>query len=289
MVAVGMKGAVEEVLSSRAARLVGLEEIKDGVRSALGRYRQARRTERTHQEEARELLGTALATGRVVLRGEVGSLRHEAAMALAEVCRVRSTRALALRAQLRGDADQQRQEVQLGLSQQRDRLASATARLHQELREHGAEVQRRVQDLTGGTRRSLRSTRHVRREDGRAQSHNLRLAVANIRSGVAGLRQGVAEARSAIKTDLGQARGEWQRTSAPAGQPEIEPASAPPASVVADLPEKVFAYLADRPDGARMQEMEECLGTSRFKLMRALRTLEEEGKVLREGGLYHAR
>lgn len=289
MLAIGMKAAVEEVLSSRAARLAGLQEIKEGVRTALGRYCQARGDERSRQEEARQFLGTALATGRVALRGEVGSLRHEAAMALARVCQARSSRAMALLAQLRGEAQQRRQEVQQGLSQQRERLTDDAARLRQELREHGEEVQRRVQELRGETEQALRNTRHVRGENGRAQSHNLRLAVGAIRSGVAGV-------RSAMKADLARARVEWVRTTpvpaAPAGPapglPVMEPTLGPPAPV-ADLPEKAFAYLADHPDGVRMREMEECLGTTRFKVMRALRTLEEEGKVRREGGLYYAR
>lgn len=54
------------------------------------------------------------------------------------------------------------------------------------------------------------------------------------------------------------------------------------------LRERVFAYLADNPDGSRLVEMETELGASRFQMSRVLSSLMDENKVEKRDLLYFA-
>jgi len=54
------------------------------------------------------------------------------------------------------------------------------------------------------------------------------------------------------------------------------------------LIDQVFAHLADRPDGARLTELEEEFGASRFEMARVIRRLTDEGKVEKRDMLYFA-
>ena len=95
-----------------------------------------------------------------------------------------------------------------------------------------------------------------------------------------------------VRADMAAARAEWRRVFvAPAPPVPAPPVAVAPAPPVVEKPptERVFTYLAEHPDGARVRELEEALGVPRSQLEEALHSLMEEGKVRRERGLYFAR
>ncbi|MFQ5875673.1 MAG: hypothetical protein ACE5JL_17995 [Dehalococcoidia bacterium] len=55
-----------------------------------------------------------------------------------------------------------------------------------------------------------------------------------------------------------------------------------------DLSNRVFAYLANHPDGARLVELEKEFGVSRFQMSRVIKNLINEGKVEKRKTLYFA-
>ena len=293
MVTTGMKAAVEALLSSREARRRDLRECGESVHCALDGCREALQDEKARQAEARAALFTVLAKGRTALKGEVGTLHQEASEALLRVRQAGLEQAMALRAHLEDQARQQRAQVQQGLSAQREQRLDVTSHLHRELTGHQAGLQRQAKHVRLEAQESLRSTMHGRREKGRELFRSLHTAVG-------GLRQEVGQARSGMQADLAQARAQWQRTAPTAHAGPVAPP--PPVPAVTELgpgplaaegsprlAERVFTYLADRPDGVRVGEMEEHLEASRSRVMRALRSLLEEGKVRRDDDLYFAR
>ena len=277
MVTTGMKGAVEALLSSREARRSSLQGLRESVRDA-------RQDEMARQEEAMAALLATLATGRAALKGEAGTLRQEAAEGLLRMCQPRSDQARALHALLGDEARQQRALVQQGLSDQKEQRLGTVSRLHTGL-------QRQAKALTGEVQKSLRGTIRLRREKGRELFRSLHTAVG-------GLRQEVGQARSGMQADLAQARAQWQRTGsafpAQAGlPPRMAATESGPGPVVVEaaprLAKRIFACLADRPDGIRVKELVEQVGVGRTRVVRALRSLIEEGKIRKEDDLYFAR
>ncbi|MDP2727667.1 MAG: hypothetical protein Q8P59_09000 [Dehalococcoidia bacterium] len=92
--------------------------------------------------------------------------------------------------------------------------------------------------------------------------------------------------------------GATAQTIMPPSPVEVTPAAAAPARPVQETVEetaefvalrnRVFKYLANRPDGARLVEMESEMGASRFQMSRALRSLMDENKVEKRDLLYFA-
>ena len=69
--------------------------------------------------------------------------------------------------------------------------------------------------------------------------------------------------------------------------PAAEVAEAP-AEIETDLTGRVFAFVADNPDGVRLTEMEVQFGLSRFAAARVANDLIEEGKLEKRDLLYFA-
>ncbi|MDO8692407.1 MAG: hypothetical protein Q7R39_20745, partial [Dehalococcoidia bacterium] len=122
-----------------------------------------------------------------------------------------------------------------------------------------------------------------------------------------------AEVRTELKdfqTEHLAVQAEWQKlattlhstmggASKTAVAPRVTaPTPAPPTATaepaVEDNPElavlrnRVFEHLADRPDGARLVEVEETLGASRFQMSRVLRSLMDDNMVEKRDMLYFA-
>lgn len=72
-----------------------------------------------------------------------------------------------------------------------------------------------------------------------------------------------------------------EEAMARAEAPEVTPE-------MAELRDRVFAYLADHPDGTRMTELEEEFGLARIQMARVLRTLMDDNKVEKRDLLYFA-
>jgi hypothetical protein len=65
-------------------------------------------------------------------------------------------------------------------------------------------------------------------------------------------------------------------------------AVAPSPSVEGELLNRVFAYLANHPDGTRMTELEQVFGVPRIQMARVLKSLMDQNKVQKRGLLYFA-
>ena len=110
----------------------------------------------------------------------------------------------------------------------------------------------------------------------------------------------VAEGKAATQARLKElagiqagARDEWQELAATMqakrGVPVAEGKAV--AEVHPDfvaLRHRVFAYLADRPDGTRMTELEREFGIARIKMAWVIKNLMDEGKVKKQDLLYFA-
>jgi len=74
--------------------------------------------------------------------------------------------------------------------------------------------------------------------------------------------------------------------------PEEMPLEAPPVvaekAPVGELRDRVFAYLADHPDGTRLVELEEEFGVARIQAARVVRELMDDNKVEKRDLLYFA-
>jgi len=72
--------------------------------------------------------------------------------------------------------------------------------------------------------------------------------------------------------------------------PPVEelPEEMPPEVPVAELRDRVFAYLADHPDGTRLVELEEEFGLTRIEMARVIRALIDDNKVEKLELLYFA-
>jgi len=67
--------------------------------------------------------------------------------------------------------------------------------------------------------------------------------------------------------------------------PEEAVAEAVPAG---ELRDRVFSYLADHPDGAKLVEIEEALGIARIRVANVIRELIDDNKVEKREMLYFA-
>ncbi len=120
------------------------------------------------------------------------------------------------------------------------------------------------------------------------------------------LAKGSAQRRSKVASMLGEfAQGDAERRSdvatihemvwgkAPARKmaaPAVEelPKEMPPEAPVGELRDRVFAYLADHPDGTRLTELEEAFGIARVQIARVIRGLIDNNKVDKRDLLYFA-
>ena len=57
---------------------------------------------------------------------------------------------------------------------------------------------------------------------------------------------------------------------------------------VGELRDRVFAYLADHPDGTKLTELEEEFGLARIQIARIVRALIDDNKVEKRDLLYFA-
>ena len=274
MVAVGMQATVDGIVSSRAPRASDIRRIRANVSRAL-------RDSATARRNGAPIVRMALAAGRAALKGQVGSMRQETDSAL----------------------NNMRRQVRQALAREERWRLDEAARL-------GGQRRGAISALRQDARTVVSAAKAGRPQRARALSMRLIGDVAAIRSSV-------AQDLSANRADLAQARAHWRMVSREAAPPKAEEVPSPPKAQavpsppIAELsipaPEtevreeetrteadhglvtRLFDDVADHPDGVRMRELEERLGANRFQVMRALRTLLEEGKLRREDGVYFAR
>jgi len=141
--------------------------------------------------------------------------------------------------------------------------------------------------------------KELAKEDTRRASEvtgNMRSAVATIHSDVADMLKDLAKEDDERRSEVA-AIHQMVWGKAPARKMATPPKVAP-APPVAKLPKKmppvgalrdrVFAYLADHPDGTKLAELEAEFGVSRIEMARIVRNLMDNNKVEKRELLYFA-
>ncbi|MDO8690746.1 MAG: hypothetical protein Q7R39_12175 [Dehalococcoidia bacterium] len=182
--------------------------------------------------------------------------------------------------------------------------------LTQEAAARTADVQSKLADLERGRHIMARNLEaNLSREDSerRAMSQSLRGELARH---AADLKAEVQTELKDFRTEHRAVQAEWHKLAvslhstmggqvkmavepqATAPTPAAPTKTAEPAvednSELAVLRTRVFEFLADRPDGARLVEIEEALGASRFQMSRALRSLMDDSMAEKRDMLYFA-
>lgn len=105
----------------------------------------------------------------------------------------------------------------------------------------------------------------------------------------------IVEAANTFVKDL--AKGSTERASDVAAIHEMVWGKAPSKKVAAspveevpvgELRDRVFAYLADHPDGTKLVELEEEFGVARIQIAKVIRALMDDNKVEKRDLLYFA-
>jgi len=170
------------------------------------------------------------------------------------------------------------------------------------LKDCAKEDVRRASEVTSNMRSAVATIRsdvadmlkNLAKEDDERRSGiaTMRSEVATMRNGVADMLKDLAKEdakrasevtnnmRSAVATIHEQVWGK-----APAKKVVASPKTAPP---VGELRDRVFAYLADHPDGTKLAELEAEFGVSRIEMARVVRALMDNNKVEKRELLYFA-
>jgi ElaB/YqjD/DUF883 family membrane-anchored ribosome-binding protein len=206
------------------------------------------------------------------LQDEVATIRSEAANMLKELAKEDTRRASEVTNNMRSAVATIRSEVGTIRSDAADMLKD----LAKEDDERRSEVTNFMRSEVGNIRSEVADMlKDLAKEDTRRASEvtsNMRSAVATIRSDVAAIHEMV-----------------WGK--APAKKAGAPPKVAPTPKVappVGALRDRVFAYLADHPDGTRLAEMETEFGVSRIEMARVVRALMDNNKVEKRELLYFA-
>ncbi|MBI4339205.1 MAG: hypothetical protein HY680_04560 [Chloroflexi bacterium] len=207
--------------------------------------------------------------------------------------RARQAQTRDLGASLTREAQASHRRVRGSLAQMEGRRLGEAARWRSHRLSRLRAMVRDVHALRQDAQSVLAMARASRREGAHQVSQQLGREVAAVRSAVSQMRASAEQERSAAQADLAQARNLWRRLPSlvvPAPARQVEP-GAEPAREEPDesLVSRIFDDVANHPDGVRARELETRLAANRFQMMRALRTLLEEGKVRREEGVYFAR
>lgn len=220
----------------------------------------------------------ARATGLASIRREASAQRERNRRHVQELEKAGGKRRAAVRAEIQGVAERQRKDLAAGLAE----LASA--------------VRAGLRQVTSGRRAAARQLRaalvqadaHRRPEvtrwmdeltaDRLAAGQYWRQMAAALRQRRAGVVAPVAPVAPAPpEGEEGEARAEARRPSRKGRKPKA-----------AALPDRVFAYLADHPDGVGLMEIERRFQLGRPEASRVLKSLMGEGKSKKQGLLYVA-
>jgi phage gp16-like protein len=239
----------QEIVASFEARIAGIASLREEVKTQLGELG------RNHQSMARQMRG-ALAQGRSELRATVNAQLH-------------------------------------GLDQGHTALAKAEARRQGEVHTWLKEVDQAHLGMATGLRDSL-----VRGRDQLCQAEAQRqAAVQALMKHVAAERAaGRKEWESLVHTRAAKRNGAAAVSEAPvrprpAAEEEEAVARAGVGSVTEELRtlgDRVFKYLANHPDGARLTEIEREFGLGRLQAGRVMRHLMDEGKAEKRDLCYFA-
>lgn len=188
-------------------------------------------------------------------------------------------------------AEERRREIE----QLQGEVATIRSEAANMLKDLAKEDARRASEVASNMRSTVTTIRsnvadmlkELAKEDARRASEvnsNMRSAVATIRSDVADMLKDLAKEDDERRSEVAAIhKMVWGK--APAKTAVAPPKTAPP---VGELRDKVFAYLADHPDGTKLVELEEEFGVSRIQMARVVRALMDNNKVEKRELLYFA-
>ncbi|MBI2304659.1 MAG: hypothetical protein HYU86_07940 [Chloroflexi bacterium] len=296
--------ATGQQLRNNLAR--GAAELRDGSRADLNRLGSARssmgkklqadlakgaadlRRDTTATitgfHQARAAMGRELAKhlAQVVadIAREVAAHRRQTGAWLRDTHRVRAASGKEMKAQLAGDAAQRRSNVEATLKS----LDQAHNDMAREMRDHLAKnVAHRkdeVSTMLGGFQAELHEVRAAL--DGGLDEWLKMAATLAAKRGAPVVEKAPTAAPSpvAVRPVPSEAVAEEEAVSR-AEVAEVTPE-------LAALRERVFEYLANNPDGARLVELEQEFTMARIQMARVIRTLMDENRVQKRGLLYFA-
>jgi len=295
-----MRSLAEDIVGSYADRVAGIAQLRETVKLDLKGFQDSRtamakelrtdlakvlpalaKDDRQRQAEAREFMGELV---RAVAEGKA---------AVKTLLKELDSTHQAMSNQLRADLAKDERERQTEAHEFRGELGRAVAQgkavvktLLKEFDDaHNAMGTQLRADLAEGEEERLREARALKQE--------LVRDVAEIKSAVS------AQLRELAEIQAG-AREEWQTLTATMQAQrvgvavEMKPEEAVAVPVEAKTPEttdlrdRVFEYLANRPDGTRLVELEQEFGVARIQMAKQLRSLMDENKVEKRELFYFA-
>jgi len=267
-IAAGMKAIVQDIVSSRDARVAEVKGLKEEANEMLGSFKASHK--KMGAQLRRELTDDKAKMGAEVraMRSGFQSSHKEMSSAL--------KKDLAEHTQgVKDEASKMRQEM--GASHQ-----DMSAKLRKNLAQGAAARKSEVHVMLNDFQREHNQ-----------MSAKLRKELADydrgIKSEVAGMRQ-------ETKADLGEARAAWQeltrgvKKATVKATPEAVKAevaeAAPVEEETPDLEAKLLAAITEHPEGITLTEVAKSLGVAPIVFGRAARKLVDEGRVRKEDKAY---
>lgn len=319
-----MRALTGEIIEAHHNRVKAISGLRGGVASMLADCEGARQeTSRSqtsllaHAKAANQATVTGMLNGFETSRTDMSRHLHSglsrekadrnAAVKsmLTELGRSQHATAISLRKGLAEDASARSAEMRDTLSDFEKGRQVLAKSLHANLSRDLSECRHATGAMLGRFDATHKAMSRALRTD-LAQSNASRTAE------VHAMRKDFLREQAGVRKERGAVRHEWQRLvtrmhpastgtqvkpverriQAPDASPLSAPKTAEPAfngnPELAGLHSSVFKYLADRPDGTRLVEIEEAMGVSRFQMSRVLRSLMDDNMVEKRDLLYFA-
>jgi len=267
-IAAGMKDIVQEIVSSRDARVAEVKGLKKEANEMLGSFK-------TSHKKMGAQLRRELADDKAKIGAEVKAMRSGFQSSRKEMSSV-----------LKEDLAEHTQAVR-----------GEVARLRQEMGASHQDMSTKLRKNLAQGAATRKSEVHVMLNDFQRE-HNqmgtqLRKELADndrgIKSEVAGMRQ-------ETKADLGEARTAWQELTrgvkkdtvkaTPEAVKEEVVEAAPVEEETPDLEAKLLAAITEHPEGITLTEVAESLGVAPIVFGRASKILVDEGRIRKEARTY---
>jgi len=260
-IAAGMKDIVQDIVSSRDARVTEVKGLKQEANEMLGSFEASHK--KMGAQLRRELADNKAKMGAGVkaMRSGFQSSRKEMSSALKKDL-AEHTQAV------RGEVARLRQEI--GASHQ-----NMSAKLRKNLAQGAAARKSEVHVM-------LNDFQRAHNQMGTQLRKELADYDRGIESEVAGMRQ-------ETKADLGEARTAWQELTRGVKKAAVKARvtkAAPVEEETPDLEAKMLAAISEHPKGTTLARIADRLGVATIVLGRAIKSLLDKGEIRKEEKLY---
>jgi len=270
-IAAGMKDIVQDIVSSRDARVSEVKGLKKEANEMLGSFKASHKKMGTQ-------LRRELADDKAKMGAEVKAMRRELADDKAKM----GAEVKTMRSGFQSSRTEMSSVLKKDLAEHTQAVRGEVARLRQEM---GASHQ----DMSAKLRKNLAQGEAARKSEAQQLRKELADNDRGIKSEVAGMRQ-------ETKADLREARTAWQeltrgvKKAAVKATPKVVRAevekAAPVEEETPDLEAKLLAAIREHPEGITLTAVAESLGVVPVVFGRASRKLLGEGKIRKEDKAY---